>query len=338
MNLLDKYDRTIDYMRISVTDRCNLGCLYCKTENTVISEPKERCWLRSKTPQGINREVLSYDEIYRIVMAAAVLGVKKIRITGGEPLVRRDVYKLIKMLRSIETITDISMTTNGILLEKNIEKLADAGLDRVNISMDSLIPSIYKEITRGGDIDTVIRGVEAAEKFGLQPIKINMVPIKGLNDCEIEDFVRLAIEKAYQVRFIELMPYGKNQTWNRERFISAGEIQARIEKMAVLTPVRFKSPGVARYYRINGSDAVVGFISPVSNHFCATCNRLRLTSKGMIKPCLFSDKEIDIATIVRKGAGVEDIVEILLKAVGEKSIGHNGVLETVTASMSEIGG
>jgi cyclic pyranopterin phosphate synthase len=323
MNLLDKYSRTIDYMRISVTDRCNIGCLYCKTENRDIVDSKE---------------ILSYDEIFKIVDAAAQLGVRKIRITGGEPLVRKDIHRLIEMLRTISSIDDISMTTNGILLDKYIDKLADAGLNRFNISMDSLVPSVYKEITRGGSIEAVYRGLEAVTERGLSPIKINMVPIKGLNDTEIEDFVYLAKTKPYQIRFIELMPYGKNSQWNRDRYISAQEIQARVEKIAVLTPVRFKMPGVARYYKIDNGDGIVGFISPVSNHFCDSCNRLRLTSKGMIKPCLFSDKEIDIATIIRNGASKDEIKELLLKAVGEKSVGHNGNMQTVTDSMSEIGG
>ncbi|MBF0473999.1 MAG: hypothetical protein HQK93_09765 [Nitrospirae bacterium] len=165
-----------------------------------------------------------------------------------------------------------------------------------------------------------------------------MVPIKGLNDCEIEDFVRLAMDTSYQIRFIELMPYGRNAQWNKEHFISAAEIAARVEKVAALTLIRFKVPGVARYYRLNKGNGIVGFISPVSNHFCMTCNRLRLTSKGMIRPCLFSDAEIDIGTVVRRGAGMDEIQEILLKAVNEKSVGHRGNLETGTNSMSEIGG
>lgn len=310
-------------MRISVTDGCNLGCLYCKTVREDISH---------------SNDILSYDEIFRIVSAASQLGVKKIRITGGEPLVRRDIHTLIEMLKSIPAIKDISMTTNGIFLGKNIEKLAGAGLDRVNISIDSLIPSIYKEITGGGDLDMVWRGVKTAEKLGLHPIKINMVPIRGINDGEIEDFVRLAKTKPYQVRFIELMPYGDNSEWNRQRYIPASEIQAMVEKMALLTPVRFKSPGAARYFRLDNGDGIVGFISPISNHFCESCNRLRLTSRGMIRPCLFSDKEIDIASLVRKGAGIEEIKEILLKAVGDKPEGHKGMMETLTGSMSEIGG
>ena len=214
-----------------------------------------------------HKDILSYEEIVRILRVAVDIGVRKIRITGGEPLVRRNVSYLIASIKNIEGIKDLSLTTNGILLEQYAEELADAGIDRVNISLDSLRPDRYREITRGGDIDMVLKGIEAAEKAGLIPIKINMVPIRGLNDDEIEEFAKLTLKSPYQVRFIEFMPFDTNM-WSSEKFISADEIKSIVEGIGPLTPVAVRKSGPARYFRFDGAVGVVGFISPLSNHFC----------------------------------------------------------------------
>jgi cyclic pyranopterin phosphate synthase len=232
MGLRDRFDRTIDYLRISVTDRCNLRCVYCMP------------------PGGVelfaHKEILSYEEIVRVVGIAAGLGVRKIRITGGEPLSRRNVSRLISSLRSIKGIEDISLTTNGTLLERYARELADAGLNRVNVSLDSLRPDRYREITRGGELDQVLRGIEAAEAAGLLPVKINMVPVKFLNEDEIEDFSRLTLRTPYHVRFIEFMPIGAKDLWSRERYISTEMIRSVAEKIGPLIPVRLRKTGPAR--------------------------------------------------------------------------------------------
>lgn len=213
----DKYERTIDYMRISITDRCNLRCIYCMPSEGI--KPLE------------HRNILSYEEIIRIVRIAAGLGVKKVRLTGGEPLTRKNLSYLIASINSIEGIEDISLTTNGLLLKKYAQLLASAGLRRVNVSLDSLRPDRYREITRGGDINDVMEGIDEAEKAGLLPIKINMVPIRGFNDDEIEEFSRLTLKTTYNVRFIEFMPIGARDIWSHEKYISTEEIKERASKL-----------------------------------------------------------------------------------------------------------
>ena len=271
--LKDSFERTIDYMRISVTDRCNLRCIYCMPPEGLV--PIE------------HKEILSYEEIVRVLRVAVNMGVKKIRITGGEPLVRKNVSYLISSIKDIGGIKDLSLTTNGILLGQYAQELVDAGIDRVNISLDSLKPDRYREMTRGGDIDMVLKGIEAAEKTGLVPIKINMVPIRGHNDDEIVEFARLTLKAPYQVRFIEFMPFDTNM-WSKNKFIPADEIKSIAESVGPLTPVFMRKSGPAKYFRFEEATGVVGFISPLSNHFCRECNRLRLTADGKLRPCLFS--------------------------------------------------
>jgi cyclic pyranopterin phosphate synthase len=306
--LKDNFQRTIDYMRISITDRCNLRCIYCMpTEGLAPIEHKQ---------------ILSYEEIVRILRVAVNTGVRKIRITGGEPLVRRNVSYLIALIKNIEGIKDLSLTTNGVHLEQYAEELVDAGIDRVNISLDSLRPDRYREITRGGDIDMVLNGIEAAERAGLIPIKINMVPIRGLNDDEIEEFAKITLKAPYQVRFIEFMPFDTNR-WSREKFIPADEIKSVVESLGLLTPVNIRKSGPARYFRLNGAPGVVGFISPLSNHFCGECNRLRLTADGKLRPCLFSETEIDLKPALRGGAPDDEIERLLKLSIEVKPEGHN---------------
>jgi cyclic pyranopterin phosphate synthase len=305
--LKDSFQRTINYMRISITDRCNLRCIYCMPSNGLLPIAHE--------------EILRYEEIVRILRIAVDIGVRKIRITGGEPLVRRNVTYLISLIKKINGIKDLSLTTNGILLERYAKKLADAGLARVNISLDSLRPDRYREITRGGDIDAVLKGIEAAERAGFTPIKINMVPIRGFNDDEIEAFARITFEAPYQVRFIEFMPFGTNM-WSYEKFISSNEIKSIVEKIGPLTPVNVKKSGPARYFKLNGAVGVIGFINPLSNHFCGECNRLRLTADGKLRPCLFSETEIDLKPALRCGASDDEIERLIKLSIKIKPEGH----------------
>ncbi len=318
ITLRDNFLRVIDYLRLSVTDRCNLRCIYCMPAGGVL--PFD------------HSDILSYEEIIRIVKIAAGLGVRKVRITGGEPLTRKNIAFLISSIRNIEGIEDLSMTTNGILLERYAREIADAGLDRVNISLDSFNAVRYKEITRGGDLNAVLRGLEAAEKAGLSPIKINMVPVRGVNDDEIEHFARMTLGSEYHVRFIEFMPSGSIDTWGPEKYITTGEMQDTIRRISPLTPVRLRKNGPSKYYRLEGAKGVIGFISALSHHFCKECNRLRLTSEGKLRPCLFSETEIDLRTPVRTGSSDAEIERLLRLAIEVKPEGHN-----MTPQISELG-
>jgi cyclic pyranopterin phosphate synthase len=313
--LTDRFRRTIDYMRISVTDRCNLRCIYCMP------------------PEGLSPmahgEILRYEEIVRVLRVAAGFGVRKIRITGGEPLVRKNVPHLIQLIRGIDGISDLSLTTNGALLEKYATDLAAAGLDRVNVSLDSLKSVRYGEITRGGDINAVFRGIEAAEKAGLVPVKINVVPIRGLNDDEITDFARMTLHSPHQVRFIEFMPIGRQDLWKPERFISVEEIRSIVERTGRLNPVKLRKSGPAKYFKFDGADGVIGFISPLSNHFCGECNRLRLTADGKLRPCLFSETEIDLKPALRGEAPDNEIERLIRLSIQVKPEGHNIRLQDV---------
>lgn len=325
--LRDSFHRIIDYMRISITDRCNLRCIYCMPSSGVrLIEHKE---------------ILTYEEIVRVVKVAATLGVRKIRITGGEPFARKNVTYLIASLRRITGIEDMSLTTNGVLLERYAKELADAGLDRVNVSLDSLRPGRYREITRGGDISHMMKGIEAAEKAGLIPIKINMVPIRGLNDDEIEEFARITLNTPYNVRFIEFMPIGARDLWDNEKYVSTDEIRTIVERIGTLFPVRLRRTGPARYFRFENAPGVIGFISALTHHFCEDCNRLRITADGRLRPCLFSETEIDLKPALRNSPSDEEIERLLRLSIEIKPEGHNinkrSDLNSLRA-MSRIGG
>ncbi len=323
----DRHNRLINYLRISVTDRCNLRCVYCMPSDGI--KPVR------------HKDILSYEEIIRIVRIATSLGVQKIRITGGEPLVRRNLSYLISSIDKIEGIEDISLTTNGQLLKQHIENLAMAGLKRVNISLDSLDPERYRSITRGGDIKKVLAGIEKTASLGLLPIKINMVPVRGFNDDEIENFANLSITTPYHIRFIEFMPIGAKDFWQPDRYISTDEIKKRLSGLAPLNPVKIKKSGPASYYKYDNAKGLIGFISPVSNHFCDSCNRLRLTSEGKIMPCLFSETEIDLKSAMRAGAKDAEIERLLKLSIEIKPSGHS-VNEEVALEyfkpISKIGG
>lgn len=323
--LSDSFLRPINYLRISVTDRCNLRCVYCMP------------------PQGIELfgkdEILSFEEILRVVEAASSLGISKIRLSGGEPLVRSGLSDFIAKLAKVPGIDDISLTTNGILLKENASKLKRAGLMRVNVSLDSLREERFKRITRGGELSKVLAGLLEAERVGLHPIKINTVVMRGFNDDEITDFC-LRSMAGWNVRFIELMPLTKED--GKDKLITIGEIRQIIEeRLGKLQPgPEMVGNGPARYFKLDNSLGTIGFISPVSEHFCFGCNRLRLTAHGKLCPCLLGEEEIDLKTPLRNGIGNEELKEIIKEAASAKPERHHldcGIVPGVRC-MSQIGG
>ncbi len=285
-----------------------------------------------------HKEILTYEEIIRVVKVAAALGVRKIRITGGEPLARKNVTYLIGSIKKIPGIDDMSLTTNGMLLEKYAVELAEAGLNRVNVSLDSLRPARYREITRGGNISLVLKGIEVAEKAGLTPVKINMVPVRGFNDDEIEEFARITLNTSHHVRFIEFMPIGARDLWSDEKYISTDEIRAVVERVASLSPVRLRRNGPARYFRLENAPGVIGFISALTHHFCGDCNRIRITADGKLRPCLFSETEIDLKPALRGSGSDEEIERLLRLSIVVKPEGHDMSLSKRLKPMSRIGG
>ena len=304
--LSDSFQRPIDYLRISVTDRCNLRCVYCM--------PAEGVDLLA------HEDALSYEEIYRVATAAAELGIKKVRITGGEPLVRIGLSSLIGMLAQIEAIDDIALTTNGILLARYANELKAAGLRRVNISLDTLKPDKFRLITRGGDLDTVLESIEAAGIAGLNPIKINVVVMAGSNVDELTDFARKTVDDGWHVRFIEHMPF--NSEMASSSFVSVNEVRERLASLGELEPCTFKGNGPAKYYRLPQAKGTIGFITPVSEHFCFHCNRLRLTADGRLRPCLLSEQEIDLRQPLRQGISAEELKKLIKRAVDSKPRKH----------------
>ena len=309
--MIDQYERDINYLRVSVTDRCNLRCTYCM--------PKEGLSLIG------HDDILRYEEILRIIRVATGEGITKVRITGGEPLVRRGVAEFIASLRTIPALNDISLTTNGILLEAHAEQLFAAGIRRINISLDSLNADKYARITRGGDIHAVLRGIRKVRETGFDPIKINIVAIKGFNDDEVLDFARLTLANPYQIRFIELMPLGTAGAENDGRYLANSVIRERIETLGKLEAVnggRSKTEGPARIYRLAGGVGEIGFISPVSRHFCHSCNRLRLTADGHLRACLLSDDETDLKGPLRAGCGDEEIGALIRGVIARKPRRH----------------
>ena len=322
--LADSFHRPINYLRVSVTDRCNLRCVYCMPPEGI-----------SLMPHG---DILRYEEICLVAKAAAELGITKLRLTGGEPLVRAGLTDLVAMLSKIEGIDDISMTTNGVLLEKYAVRLNKAGLHRVNVSLDSLRPDRFRKITRMGKLDDVLKGIEAAKEAGLNPVKINMVVIRGTNDDEISHFALLTVSDAWHVRFIEFMPFVEKGKKNR-LLVPVSEMMERIEALGKLEPSLPNGAGPAKYYRLSGAKGTIGFISPVTECFCQACNRLRLTADGRLRPCLFSDDEVDLRGPLRKGATVGGIKRLIRQAVASKPEKHK-LITGVTCErfMSQIGG
>jgi cyclic pyranopterin phosphate synthase len=328
--LVDSYGRRIKNMRISITDKCNFRCTYCM--------PAEGLpWLKKA-------EILTYEEITRISHVAVGIGIEQLRLTGGEPLVRRDVPDLVRQLRQIEGLHSLSLTTNGVLLKQQVQALAEAGLTRINVSLDSLSHEKFCQLTRRDQLDRVLEGLEELEKYpSIHPIKINAVAMRGFTEDEVTDFARLARRKAYVVRWIEFMPLDADQIWRKEDILTGSEIKAIIETAyGPLVPVMTGDPSeTARRYTFSDGIGEVGFINPVSEPFCSTCDRIRLTADGQLRTCLFATEETDLRSAIRSGATDEDIVHILRLAVWHKELKHyigDKRFKRANRSMSRIGG
>jgi cyclic pyranopterin phosphate synthase len=326
--LTDAFRRPISYLRISVTDRCNLRCTYCMPE--------------AGLPWIPNADVLSFDEIERIVRAAAGVGVRSIRLTGGEPLVRPGLVELVRRLDAIEGIEDIALSTNGLLLADLAAPLVEAGLRRVNVSLDTLQPERFALIARRPGLERVLAGIDAAVAAGLAPIKINCVVMKGVNDDELLDFAALARERPVFVRFIEMMPVVENAADQLGQYLSSEEILTRLRAAGTLESVSGPGGnGPARYFADPGARGAVGVISPLSHDYCETCNRVRLSADGRLRLCLFGDQEIDLRTPVRAGADAAALAALFRAGMLIKPERHHLVLGEVSSRMrafSEIGG
>ena len=324
---IDRFGRNIHYLRISLTDHCNLRCIYCMPEDQTFRP---------------NADLMQDDEILQLTQLFASLGFDKIRLTGGEPTVRAHVVDIVRGIASTPGIKSVSMTTNGVLLARMAEKLADAGLQRVNISIDTLNPAKFNRLTRWGDIEDVWEGIQAAEKAGLTPIKLNAVIVKGYNESDAVDLARLTIEHPWQVRFIEMMPFAGATDIQTGQVITAEEIQERIEDSLGDMEVanNGKLDGEARLFRLPNAKGDVGFISSVTQPFCASCTRARLTADGVLRLCLLREKEVDLLTPLRSGASLDELRQIILDGVWEKPWGHglaDGIIP-LNRVMNQIGG
>ncbi|HWP91330.1 MAG TPA: GTP 3',8-cyclase MoaA [Thermodesulfobacteriota bacterium] len=328
-SLKDSFGRTINNLRISVTDRCNFRCQYCMPENGM-------AWIKKG-------ELVTFEEIERLVNIFSGLGIKKIRLTGGEPLMRRDLHLLVRMISNISGIEDLALTTNGYFLTDQAEKLAEAGLKRINVSLDSLDAVKFGVITRRDYYHQVWEGIEAVDALGIKPVKINVVLMRGVNDDEIPRFAYLARERSFVIRFIEFMPLGADDGWTPDKVVSTQEIIETIEEKTgkKLIPVEYRGSQPADRFMFEDGIGEIGFISSVSEPFCNHCNRVRLTSDGKLRTCLFSLKETDLKKLMREGAGDEAIKEIILKSVWNKEPGHlinrPGFIRP-NRTMSQIGG
>jgi cyclic pyranopterin phosphate synthase len=307
----DTYQRDINYLRVSITDRCNLRCVYCMPAEGVKAAPHD--------------EILRLEEIETLVKAASLIGVKKIRLTGGEPLVRLGLEGLVKRISNIQSIDDITLTTNALLLPSHAAALKEAGVKRVNISLDTLRSDRYREITRGGDLSVTWAGINAALEAGLHPVKLNTVVMRGFNDDEVVAMARLTLNRPLHVRFIEAMPIGAPNSWTSGRFVPSEEVMAQISsKLGTLLPAKISSgDGPAKYYKLKDAKGTIGFITAMSEHFCQNCNRLRLTSTGALRPCLYDDREIDLKTPLRAGVSLKELADLFMDAVALKPDQHH---------------
>ncbi|NPV92557.1 MAG: GTP 3',8-cyclase MoaA [Firmicutes bacterium] len=305
----DNFKREINYLRISLTDRCNLRCIYCIPQEGVPLKPHE--------------EILRLEEIIHLVKVAADVGISKVRLTGGEPLIRKGIVNLVRVLSKIPGIDDLAMTTNGILFPRFGPELKEAGLTRVNLSLDTLKPERFREITRGGDWEQAWKGVETALELGLAPVKLNAVIMRGTNDDEIMDFVELTYKYPLHIRFIEYMPIGEHSGWEERKLVTQQEMLGQIEKQYRVQPVMgIRGMGPAKYYNLEGSRGSLGFISPLSSCFCAYCNRLRLTADGRLRPCLHSTQELNLRDCLRSGASNQELAELFQTAIKGKPERH----------------
>jgi GTP 3',8-cyclase len=327
--LTDSWGRRIESVRVSVTDKCNFRCTYCMP-----AEGLE--WLRRD-------EILSFEEIARLVRVLAAMGVSEVRLTGGEPLVRRDLPELVRMLAAIPGVEDLSLTTNGVLLDRLAKPLVEAGLRRINVSLDSLNHTRFAEITRRDALDQVLRGLEEIERYPeLRPIKINCVAIKGFTEEEVPALAELARRKPYVVRFIEFMPLDADQAWRDDQVLTGAEIRSLIEaEHGPLVELPAKASSTAKRYAFADGKGELGFVNPVSEPFCSTCDRIRVTADGQLRTCLFSRREWDLKKPLRDGSTDEQLADAVRWAIRHKELKHKindpGFVRA-SRSMSQIGG
>ncbi len=325
--LIDQHSRELNYLRISITDRCNMQCMYCMPQGL--------------SPKLLHKEIMRYESILRLVRIGVELGVTKVRVTGGEPLVRKGVYEFLANLTKIDGLSDVSITTNGLLLNDNIDKIKSAGINRMNISLDTLNRKKFKEITGHDSFPKVWEGINKAVMMGFDPVKINMVALKGINDDELLDMAKLTFSKPFHVRFIEYMPIG-NQNLEQYSPILASEIKEQISTLGKLIPIENSShDGPAQRFKFEGGMGEIGFIRPLSHHFCSKCNRLRLTSNGKLRTCLLSDHHVDLKGPIRSGCLDRDLIKIILEAVRQKPMQHQLTSDhpdSVKDQMYSIGG
>ncbi|MHB1686226.1 MAG: GTP 3',8-cyclase MoaA [Ignavibacteriaceae bacterium] len=332
MELIDRFNRKHDYLRISLTDKCNFNCIYCNPVDHL-------------SEKFLREQMLSYEELVRIIdLFAGRLGFKKFRFTGGEPLIRKDIFKFFQNVKQLKDKYkfEIGLTTNGSLLKGNTKKLMGLGLDKLNISLDSLNPAKFFSITQKNEFKKVIDSIDEAISTGFNPLKINTVVIKNVNDDEIPGFVEYAIKKNINIRFIEFMPFGNNQ-WQNDGFISYGEIKKIVEMHYKLELLESPNSAVAKDYKIAGSNGTVSFISSMSDHFCSTCNRVRISSEGKFRLCLFAEgkHEINFKELFRQGLSDEEIISMLDEIIKQKWEKHPGAEELslmIENNMLKIGG
>ena len=326
--LIDPFGRHINYLRISITDRCNLRCRYCMPAGRTRLIPRE--------------EILSYEEIYRLVKVAVSCGITKLRLTGGEPLLRKRLVSLLGMLAQIKGVDDLGLTTNGTCLPEMAKELYHAGLRRINISLDTLDEAKYRWITQGAELARVCSGIEKALQLGFQPLKLNVVVIRGFNDDELLSFTRLAHEFPLEVRFIEFMPFHNGHFWSMSRYMSSPEMQDKINAHEGLVPYyEADKREIAKSYRLNKGIGRVSFISPFSPDFCSACNRLRLTADGHLRSCLFSRKELNLKTKLRQGVSDDKLILYFKQAVAQKPPSHGltpSLSQPTGRAMHAIGG
>jgi len=324
-SLVDPFGRTIEYLRLSVTDKCDLRCFYCL--------PK--AFKDFKEPESW----LTYDEIVRVVAAFSQLGVRRIRITGGEPLVRKNLPQLVSRLNNIAGVDDLSLSTNAVQLQRHARALKEAGLARLNVSLDSLDPANFKMIT-GGKLEKVLAGLQAAKEAGFKPIKINMVMMSDVNDHEVGDMVQYCIEHDFTLRFIETMPVGETGRSATEHYIGLDVIKKRLQEKYELVSGVMPGGGPAKYVRVVGTDLRIGFITPISQHFCKTCNRVRLSADGVLYLCLGQDDKVELRPLLRKGISDDELLDVIRHAISLKPEQHNfqDKPEQVIRFMSMTGG
>jgi cyclic pyranopterin phosphate synthase len=326
MSMIDTHGRKINYLRLSVTDRCNLRCSYCMPAHGIRKKGHE--------------DMLSYEDLYRVARAVVAVGVEKIRITGGEPLVRKGILRFLASLKQIPGLQKLVLTTNGVYLEEMAADLKSAGVESINISLDSLRPDIFFRVTRGGDLSRVLTGIAAAEQAGFKYLKINMVVMRGVNDTEVLDFAALTLDKPLKVRFIEYMPTRKENNW-QSLMVSGDELLSRISRRYQLQRVTNEAlDGPAVYHRIKGAAGKLGFITPVSSHFCQECNRIRVTSTGVVKSCLFDNGVMSLKPYLEDGddAGLREALRRVAVMKPDRHTLLDGEIDSHRYNMSQIGG